>query len=82
MNLERFIELEDSKFLHTWRNLENDWIYKWPGHLHIEGYLEACYVGDRSNQKTISRCYTCLGGNLVNWLTKKWNVVFKSCGES
>ena len=40
------------------------------GHLNVEGYLDVDWAGS-SDKKSTSRYFTCVGGNLVTWRSKK-----------
>ena len=56
--------------------------YRSSGHLSIEGYIDADWVGSPSNRKsTIGYC-TFIGGNLVTWRSKKQLVVACSSAEA
>ena len=56
--------------------------YRSSGHLSIEGYIDADWVGSPSNRKsTIGYC-TFISGNLVTWRSKKQLVVACSSAEA
>ena len=46
-------------------------IFSKNGHLDIEGYTNADWVGNLSDRKSISGYFTFVGGNLVTWRSKK-----------
>jgi len=46
-------------------------IFSKNGHLDIEGYTNADWVGNLSARKSISGYFTFVGGNLVTWRSKK-----------
>ncbi|KAL6337829.1 hypothetical protein AAG906_002294 [Vitis piasezkii] len=48
----------------------------------IEGYTDANWVGNISDRKSTSGCFTFVGGNLVTWRSKKQKVVALSSVEA
>ncbi|CAL9024715.1 unnamed protein product [Prunus brigantina] len=52
------------------------------GHLNIDGYSDADWVGSVTNRKSTSGYFTFVGGNLVTWRRKKQNVVALSSVEA
>ena len=44
-------------------------------HLEVEGYIDADWAISISDRKSMSGCFTFIGGNLVTWRSKKQNVV-------
>ena len=57
-------------------------LYKANGHLRIEAYTNADWVGSPSNRKfTIGYC-TFLGGNLITWRSKKQTIVARSSAKA
>ena len=57
-------------------------MYKANGHLRVEAYTDADWVGSLSDRKSTTRYYTFLGGNLLTWRSKKQTVVAKSSAEA
>ncbi|CAL2259327.1 unnamed protein product [Prunus armeniaca] len=57
-------------------------LFKKNGHLDLEGYTDADYVGNITNRRSTSGYFTFVGGNLVTWRSKKQNVVSQSSVES
>lgn len=41
------------------------------GHLKVEGYTDADWVGSANNRRSTSGYFTFVGGNLVTWRSKK-----------
>ena len=56
--------------------------YRSSGHLRIEGYTDADWVGLPSDRKSITGYYTFIGGNFVTWRSKKQSVVARSSAEA
>jgi hypothetical protein len=56
--------------------------YRSSGHLRIEGYTDADWVGSPSDQKSTTGYCTFIGGNLVTWRSKKQSVVARSSAEA
>uniref|UniRef100_A0ACD5U205 Uncharacterized protein n=1 Tax=Avena sativa TaxID=4498 RepID=A0ACD5U205_AVESA len=52
------------------------------GHLNIEGYRDADWVGCLDDRKSTSGYCVFVGGNLVSWRSKKQNVVSRSTAEA
>jgi hypothetical protein len=52
------------------------------GHLEVEGYIDADWVGSITDRKSTSGYFTFVGGNLVTWRSKKQNVVARSSAEA
>ena len=52
------------------------------GHLKVEGYTDADWVGCLDDRKSTSRYCTLVGGNLVSWRSKKQSVVARSTAEA
>ena len=57
-------------------------LYKANGHLRVEAYIDANWVGLPSDRKSTTRYCTFLGGNLITWRSKKQTVVAKSSAEA
>ncbi|KAK0581627.1 hypothetical protein LWI29_016112 [Acer saccharum] len=51
-------------------------------HLDIEGYTDADWAGNASDQRSTSGYFTFVGGNLVTWRSKKQTVVSRSSAEA
>ncbi|XP_042491853.1 uncharacterized protein LOC122071517 [Macadamia integrifolia] len=60
--------------------LGRDFEIKDLGKLRVEAYTNADWAGP--DKKSISGCYTFVGGNLVTWRSKKQNVVARSNAEA
>uniref|UniRef100_A0A2N9EUP8 Integrase catalytic domain-containing protein n=1 Tax=Fagus sylvatica TaxID=28930 RepID=A0A2N9EUP8_FAGSY len=56
--------------------------YRSSGHLRIEGYTDADWVGSPSDRKSTTGYCTFIGGNLVTWRSKKQSVVARSSAEA
>ncbi|KAM1912364.1 hypothetical protein ACFX14_000440 [Malus domestica] len=52
------------------------------GHLNVEGYTDANWVGSITDWRSISGYFTFVGGNLVTWRSKKQKVVVRSSAEA
>uniref|UniRef100_A0A2N9IIQ2 Protein kinase domain-containing protein n=1 Tax=Fagus sylvatica TaxID=28930 RepID=A0A2N9IIQ2_FAGSY len=52
------------------------------GHLEVEEYIDADWVGSITDWKFTSGYFTFVGGNLVTWRSKKQNVVARSSAEA
>ncbi|XP_028053834.1 uncharacterized protein LOC114258152 [Camellia sinensis] len=52
------------------------------GHLSVEAYTDADWVGSVTDRRSISGYCTFVGGNLVTWRSKKQNVVVRSSAEA
>jgi len=59
-----------------------DLLYKKHGHVHILGYSDSGYAGDKGDRKSITSYCTIVGGNLVTWRRKKQDVVSRSSAEA
>ena len=57
-------------------------LYKANGHLRVEAYSDANWVGSPSNRKSTTRYCTFLEGNLITWRSKKQTVVARSSAET
>ncbi|KAM1032895.1 hypothetical protein TB2_035958 [Malus domestica] len=57
-------------------------LYKNSGHLRVEGFTDADWVGDVTDRRSTSGYFTFVGGNLVTWRSKKQNVVSRSSAEA
>ncbi|KAM2779553.1 hypothetical protein COP1_014811 [Malus domestica] len=57
-------------------------LYKNFGHLRIEGFTNADWVGDVANQRFTSGYFTFVRGNLVTWRSKKQRAVSRSSAEA
>ncbi|XP_070672530.1 uncharacterized mitochondrial protein AtMg00810-like [Malus domestica] len=51
-------------------------------HCRIEGYIDADWAGNITDCQSISGYFTFVGGNLVNWQSKKQKVVALSSAEA
>ena len=51
--------------------LRESWVYKKYGHVHIFGYSDSEYAGDRGDRKSTTKYYIFVGENLVTWRSKK-----------
>jgi hypothetical protein len=51
-------------------------------HLEVEGYIDADWAISISDRKSMSGCFTFIGGNLVTWRSKKQKVVALSSAEA
>lgn len=51
-------------------------------HLNIDGYIDANWVGNIFDKKSIPGYFTFIGGNLVTWRSKKQKVVALSNAEA
>ena len=56
--------------------------FKARGHLQVEAYTDADWVGCISDRRSTSGYRTYVGGNLVTWRSKKHNVVVRSSEEA
>ena len=52
------------------------------GHLNVEGYTDADWVGSITDRRSTSRYFTFVGGNLVTWRSRKQKVVARSSAEA
>ena len=50
-------------------------MYRKYEHVHISGYSDSSYAGDREDRKSTTGYCTFVGGNLVTWRGKKQDVV-------
>lgn len=57
-------------------------LYKKNGHLKIEAFSDADYVGSKIDRWSTSRFCTYIGGNLVTWRSKKQSVVARLSAEA
>ncbi|RVW94459.1 putative mitochondrial protein [Vitis vinifera] len=57
-------------------------IFKKCGHLHVEAYTNADWVGSIVDRRSTSGYCKFVGGNLVTWRSKKQNVVAKNIAEA
>ena len=57
-------------------------LYKANGHLQVEAYTDANWVGSPSDRKSTTRYCTFLRGNLITWRSKKQTVVARSSAEA
>ncbi|RVX14578.1 Retrovirus-related Pol polyprotein from transposon RE1 [Vitis vinifera] len=57
-------------------------LFKSRGHLQIETYTDADWVGSIVDRRSTSRYCSFVGGNLVTWRSKKQNVVARSSVEA
>ena len=57
-------------------------LYKANGHLRVEAYTDADWVGSTSDRKSTTGYCTFLGGNLITWRSKKQTVVARSSEEA
>jgi len=53
---------------------EKGLVYRKHRHVHISGYSDSGYAGDRGDRKSISGYCTFVGGKLVTWRRKKQDV--------
>jgi len=53
-------------------------VYKKYRHVHISGYSDSGYDGDRGNKKSTIGCCTFVGRNFMTWRSKKQDVVSPS----
>ena len=53
-------------------------LYKANGHLRVEAYIDANWVGLPLDRKSTTRYCTFLGGNLITWRNKKQTIVARS----
>ncbi|XP_028059561.1 uncharacterized protein LOC114263251 [Camellia sinensis] len=52
------------------------------GHLSVEAFTDADWVGSVTDKRSTSEYYTFVGGNLFTWRSKKQNVVTRSSAEA
>jgi hypothetical protein len=64
--------------LHPGRGL----LYRSSGHLRIEAFTDSDWAGGPSDRKSTTGYCVFLGGNLVNWKSKKQTVVARSSAEA
>ncbi|KAL0322343.1 UNVERIFIED_CONTAM: Secreted RxLR effector protein [Sesamum calycinum] len=57
-------------------------LFKRHGHVKIEAYSDADYVGSKDDMKFTSEYCTYVGGNLVTWRIKKQTTVARSTAEA
>ena len=57
-------------------------VYKKYGHVHVSGYSDSGYAGDREDRKSTTGHCTFIGENLVTWRSKKQDVVSRSSAEA
>ena len=57
-------------------------IFKKCGHLHVEAYTDADWVGSIVDRRSTSGYCKFVGGNLVTWRSKKQNVVARNIVEA
>ncbi|XP_072052054.1 uncharacterized mitochondrial protein AtMg00810-like [Arachis hypogaea] len=57
-------------------------IFKRNGHLKVEAYTNADWVGNPNDRRSTAACFTLVGGNLLTWKSKKQNVVALSSAEA
>ena len=57
-------------------------IFKKCGHLHVEAYTNADWVGSIVDRRSTSGYCKFVGGNLVTWRSKKQNVVARNIVEA
>ena len=57
-------------------------LYKANGHLWVEAYTDANWVGSPSDRKSTTGYCIFLGGNLITWRSKKQTVVARSSAEA
>ncbi|KAL0318213.1 UNVERIFIED_CONTAM: Retrovirus-related Pol polyprotein from transposon RE1 [Sesamum calycinum] len=57
-------------------------LFKRHGHVKIEAYSDADYVGSKDDRKSTSGYCTYVGGNLVTWRSKKQTTVARSSAEA
>nr|XP_043614801.1 secreted RxLR effector protein 161-like [Erigeron canadensis] len=57
-------------------------LFKANGHLSIQIYTDADWVGDKGNRRSTSRYFSIIRGNLVTWKCKKQKVVSLSSAEA
>ena len=60
---------------------EKGLVYRKHGHVHISGYSNSEYAGDRGDKKSTTGYCTFVGGNLVTWSMKQ-DVVSRSSAEA
>ena len=51
-------------------------MYKKHEHVHIFGYSDSSYTGDKGDRKFTTGYCTFVGGILVTWRSKKQDVIF------
>ena len=57
-------------------------VHRKHGHVHISGYSDSGYSGDRGDRKSTTGYRTFAGGNLMTWRSKKQDVVSRSSVEA
>ena len=64
------------------RTLGKGLIFKKRGHLQVEAYIDADWVGSIVDKRSTSGYCKFVGGNLVTWRSKKQNIVAKNNAEA
>ena len=54
-------------------------VYRKHEHVHISGYSDSGFAGDRGDRKSTTGYCAFVGENLVTWRSKKQNVVSLKC---
>ena len=54
-------------------------VYRKHGHVHISGYSNSGYTGERGDKKSTTDYCTFIGENLVTWRSKKQDIVSLEC---
>jgi len=57
-------------------------VYKKHEHVHIFGYSDSVYAGDRGDRKFTTGYCIFVGDNLVTWRSKKQDIVSRSSAET